>query len=646
MLRQLALFSTAGILAYGAFMAWENKASFSEWFEDRSDSDLHDFRAAQLAFEQHNYDEVIALAQKHVGEIEKQTPAGQRWLHLIISAAAESKNSPFLITLFEYSPLAFSYNERASLIAANGYLVAGGLQNYEGIRSLWVGREQHFSEWYLLDVDKKLQEGRRGEAVEMLRSKRFDNGVADARRSIRLAALLVMEDPKNAWEALKEAEKSDPSNSDVYLYKGRLLNTINRPDLAINEYLEAVKYDPRNVHLWELLGDQYLTNGQIPNAIDAYSKGLSDGKSDQLWLKTYFWTKVAYPKAITWSLIPLPHSHQEELIEYYLRLPQKNYWDSTTAQLFINEEESIQSEPTAYWLSLLGLLQQGNTAKAADLLNQSTTAGSLNPALHNGLKQLIAIRQDDKTLVPYSEPVSGNFLEFLNRPADAWPQWVIDIAQSEHAYGLALLEADWLNSGLNLLSTQSLPDSRPDELVFEVLKAYQTIDDHPNRAIAYGLGQKKTPGLTLYIAQLYADQQQIPEAIALLANIPTTSTEGVLAKEKLLSLYTSENDWESAKELVEKVPALEKTTLGREVLAKQALEDGDFSLAAKIYTSIIEQSADAKGFLARKAYNEKDYSKAKKLTEQLIQQYPDSVVLKENLKKILQEQKNQKKQDS
>lgn len=641
MKRQFAALCLIGVAAYGTYAIWDNQETISYWFESQTDREVQDYKKAQTALAKDDYEEVFALAIPYAAEMDQQTPAGQRWLNLLIRTAEQSKNMPRLVLLYEYNPQVFTSHEKASLLAANGYLVASAPESYDSIRSLWLGREGLPTDWYLLDVDRMLQEGKRSEALDMLRSKRFESGKADARRSIRLAALVVMEDPKHAWEALKDAEQKDPTNSDVYLYKGRLLQSINRHDLAINEYLDAVKYSPQNPHLWELLGDQYLAIGQNKEAIDAYRAGLNKGNSTSLWLKTYFWTKVAYPKNLSWSTIPIPPSDKEPLLEYYLQLPEARYWGIAGAHPLVQENRYISSEPTAFWLRLLGDLQDKNFAHATVLLEQQNSqAFSWQPSLFEGLRTIAALQKEKPAFTPNADPQAGNFLDFLNKPMHTWPQWVYDLAQTKDAYPIALIEAGWLNSGLQLLSTGPLPDSRPDALVVEIMEAYQTLDGQPKRAIAYGLNQKRTGGLTLTLAQLYYDNLQTKEAINLLRKVPEDNPFALQVQEKLLHLYLSENEWEEAKRLVEKSPNLEKTVQGKEVLAKQALEEGDISLAAKLYSSIVEQSADAKGFLARKAFNDKDYTRAKLLTEQLIQLYPESVVLKENLKKILQEQEN------
>lgn len=639
--RLLAFIFIGTIFILGIYTFSDEWKSLIPSYRTEADQERNDFRKAEAAMARGEYEEVLVLSEPYLTAIEQQTPVGQQWLSLLIQASTESKNLTQLTMLFEHSPNGFSSNEKASLIVANGYLVSGNSHNFEVIRALWRGRETKTNDWSLLDVDKKLIDGKRAEAIAILRSSRFE-GKDDARRSIRLATILVMEDPKKAWESLLEAEKSDPTNSDIYLYKGRLLSGLGKHDLAIQQYLIALKYNSQNPFLWELLGDQYISIGDIDKGLDAYQNGIKQNGQQSLWLKTLFWTKAALPKEIKWTAAPIPPGKLEPLIQYYLKLGPKEFWDSTSFNTISNGSTYLKTQQSAYLLYLLKLLEEGDESQIATLLSHDPFVNdSWNPKLMQALRELndYRIRQKQPLDQSYDAyQVSSSFLETLNTPTDNWPQWAHDLASSPDAYAVVLIQAGWSKSGLELLSDKALPPSRPDRTVLDIMSAYQTIDGSSKRALSYALSQERTPTLSMEIARIYLEQQQTQKAVQVLNQTSHDSNEGFSAKEMLLELYLAQGEWKQAALLIHDVPPLAETVQGKEVLAKQALEIGDLSTASKIYNNIVEQSAEAKSFLARKAYNEKDYNTAKKLTEQLIHLHPDSTVLRENLQKIIQEQ--------
>ena len=73
-----------------------------------------------------------------------------------------------------------------------------------------------------------------------------------------------------------------------------------------------------------------------------------------------------------------------------------------------------------------------------------------------------------------------------------------------------------------------------------------------------------------------------------------------------------------------------------------ALLENDQLLADKLYSDIEKESTEAKSYLARKAFTEKNWKRAQELTESLLKLYPNNELLRDNYKKIMEEQQKQK----
>ncbi len=105
----------------------------------------------------------------------------------------------------------------------------------------------------------------------------------------------------------------------------------------------------------------------------------------------------------------------------------------------------------------------------------------------------------------------------------------------------------------------------------------------------------------------------------------------------LMSLiYIDKGQLKEAKDTISNNPQLFKDVLGKETLARIALIEGNNDRAYEIYSSIEKDSSEAKSYLAKKAFSEKDWKKARELTESLIQEYPNNLMIRANLEKIIE----------
>ena len=114
--------------------------------------------------------------------------------------------------------------------------------------------------------------------------------------------------------------------------------------------------------------------------------------------------------------------------------------------------------------------------------------------------------------------------------------------------------------------------------------------------------------------------------------------EGALAAWVLGKHALDKGDYTTARRIVANCSQLAMNTLGREIMARAMQMEGKEEEAAKLYSAIEIESAEAKMFLARRAISRKNWKEARRLTQLLLLQYPDTKLLQAQLQAIGTEQ--------
>ena len=133
-----------------------------------------DFNTAKGLIADSNPQAAIKIIEKYKTEMESLSENGSEWLNLFIQALKESRDIDQLVLVFEFHPEAFKKNETGALLIQRYYLVNGKISDYMKVRSLWEGQETKKGSWFALDADQLLLEGRRDEAIELLKSTSFE----------------------------------------------------------------------------------------------------------------------------------------------------------------------------------------------------------------------------------------------------------------------------------------------------------------------------------------------------------------------------------------------------------------------------------------------------------------------------------------
>jgi thioredoxin-like negative regulator of GroEL len=627
-----------------------------------------DLKEAQKLLDEGKPTEALAIINRYAWEIEQNVATSQQWLKLLIKASTETEDIVQLVGLYQYFPAAFQNDEKASLYAADAYILSGKSKEYEAVRDKWKGRETLIDSWFDLDVDKLLLDGKRKEAIDMLKSKTFE-GKADTGRLIRLALLSVSENPKQAWDYLSQAYAKDPQNPSIRSYRAKILEAFGKNSLALTEYIAAVRTAPRNIYLRDQLAQFFIRHQNYVEAMQVLVQSLNPPSLDFIWMETFFWNKVAIPINFDWKKATPPQGKMLPFVNYLINLPSDEFWDAKSFDQIPNSSVYLKTQQSTFWLRLLDALKHEREQEAFNLLKYNLFRTiSWAPHLERALKRILAYRlngtfsYDPLALVnktPENEIESKQdalkqlhpyfaTLEELAQPLKAGekpkviPDDLKNLLKSRDAFAAAFLAEGWFEAAIQLNSYDVVPADFPDWVSLGFSEAMRTTRGNL-AALKFASIQHPTPTLTLLIGEIYIAGGDLQAGIEHLSGLVKNQDEVGYRAAWVLSLaYLQQKEYEKARQTVMANQKLNDSKLGKETLARIALSEGKEDEAYQLYTSIQDQSVEAKSFLARKAYDEKNWSKARELTEDLLREYPTSTVLQENLKKIMEEEKSQK----
>lgn len=644
-----------------------NKAPVSH---DRATEEAEISKAQQL-MSSGKVEDALAIIHNYEDQINPKTDLGRQWLDLLIESSMKTANFSQLILLYEAYPRAFDNNERAILMVADGYILAKRPQDYREIKNNWKDKATQQEMWVALDADALLLEGKKLEALSLLKGSKFE-GKKDVDRLVRLALLYVVDNPKMAWDYLAEAYTIDPQNPDIITYRGKLLESLGKDSLALYEYLAAIQAAPENMFLRDQLAEFYMRRNQGALALSVWLETLSRPSLDLIWLKALFWSKVLTPVNFDWAKAVPPTGSDKAFIQYLIALPAGTYWDEAAFEKLPNSKKFLSNLQITFWLRLIQALKDNNDKEALSLLKFNAFAGQLlNPQLEKALKQIVSYRKNgvlNLGMVPINttneQPKkhekndsttdlskgSQSFFDLLNSYADKeseesshqqLPQDLKDLLSSKEVFSATFLAAGWLEAALQLQKETVIPANFPEWIPYGITQALRTNRSSAD-ALAFALKQHKTPSLSILIGELYIADKKPDEALVVLKPFLDDQTDiGYRATWLTSVIYVDKQDFAKAKEIIESRPKLAEDPLGKEALARIALLQGNTELADQLYTQLQDQSPEAMSYLARKAYADKDWKRAQTLTEQLLLMFPDSPILRDNLSRIVEEQKTE-----
>lgn len=628
------------VLTVGGGIFWQNQKEAA--LAAKALEETQDFQLANLYVSERKWSEALPLILRHQHDIELFSTSGVQWLDLLIKVSRAQGNISQLMVLYRAFPSAFDNNEEASLMVAESYLADKNDQEFNHIRDSWRGRELELEKWTLLDTRQLIQKHKYSEAISHLSTSSFENLSHEIERLTQLALLHQKnQDTHEAWTVLTQAYRLDPHNAEIRSYRGRILESLGKNHLALNEYLAALEPNPENIYLIDQVAEFHLRQKEFSEAVAMWVQALNFPSLDHIWLKALFWNRVATPANFAWNVHKFPKTSLMPLIEYLSNLPDGKFWDYAVFDKIPDNQRYLFEQQATYWFQLLQLLKEGQELEALTLIQESPFKGiSWDPLLEQALYQMIAYRQNLPLETWGIEDNQPTILDEINHyasqqvPLIDLPQQLRRIIQSDEAFTAALLVAGWKEAALQLQKGTSLSPDLPDWISYEIAQAYW--ENHGSEAaLKYAIQQKQIPEMSLMIADLLVQQNKLDDAEDHLKGMIYGQDDYALEAALMLSeLYMLKGEYNEAKILIQQRHDLAQSVPGKEILAKVALKEGNVLLADSLYLSIESDSLEAQNYLVRQAMREKDWKKAMELTLKLLVESPSNPYLLGNLQKI------------
>lgn len=507
------------------------------------------------------------------------------------------------------------------------------------------------------EVQAYLNEGETNKAITLLQTNHF-RGRDETERLVRLAALLVVEDPSQAWSYLAEAASKDPANADIRTFKASLEETLHHNQSAQSSYITAIQNDTENPYRRELLADFYLRTEQYPQALEILQDSLSAPSLDSIWLKAWFWSHITRPTIHLGSAQEIPAGSLHDLAAYLFNLPLGILWDQQAFETLADHQSYATTRQETFWLQLLAALKAGEEEKALQLLNANPFQYvSWAPELEKGLKTLIHYRHAYNSSLNRTIVATSPLLEKIESPqqllhalaslsetdpahlSSAVPYQMQPYLLSQEAFAIPFLAVGWTEAALQLHALGKFPDTFPEWTTEAITQALKQNRDRKT-ALSFAQTQQSTASLSLLAAEIALEANEEQIAFNYLRALYTQKSASGQRAALLLAQFLFDHDNpQDAKKALQAQPALGKELAAQELLARIALAEKDLKKAYSIYLSIENESLEAKSFLARKAFVDKEWTRARQLTESLLKEYPNHPVLTGNLEKIIAEER-------
>ncbi len=605
------------------------------------------------------------------------SPADQQQrLSLQVRAYTAARDIAPLLAIYQAHPDAILAHQPTSLLLARHFLATSQHRDIAALRTPWCAQPENLPTWLLFDADALLGQGKRDEALALLKSTPL-TGSDEALRRVRLALLFAnTPDYTAAWNELAAAERADTHNPDVRAFRAQILEAAGKLPLARVEYVAAQLAEPKNPLWRDQLASFYLRTHQLDLAQDTWVQAQAETPLDTIALKTAFWSQVLSPRpkaavsssadAASTSIFNPPSSLNSPLGALAAYIRQHPTWsDSETRQL--RRIEHLQAQhPEVLWLRVIAALRHADYPQAYELLQHNHhKIASLSAPLENALLRTLAWRLEARLTPPSLKLASETennqqptviphpFFRALDAAQQAQntsplPPDLQRLLESPHAFAAAFLAAGWREAALTLLpqsetALQPVPTAPDLPAWFPYGIAVCLRENRsPQAALDYLATQPPSPELAVLAAENHLALDHPDLARPLLAALATTDSDpGYRAAWLLANLQLIEHHPDQATTTVQNSPALRATTLGQELLATAALTAKNEPEAAAIYQTIAKHSIEARTYLARRAFQTKDYPTAERLTQELLTLMPDQLQLRANLVAILDAKKSQ-----
>jgi predicted Zn-dependent protease len=659
----IAVLAVLCLLALGVmYYSWPKiKRHYTELSKPSPEQEAKDLETLQKLLSEQKWEEAQTLIRKYDANINNTTPEGKKWLEGLVIVSENLSDARQIDVIHQYYPVILEGREMSAILLGNLFIVQKKNDEFDKLRKEWVGKETKEIGWLQLDVGRLMEEEETDNAINLIKSKKFE-GKDEVVRLEMLAAVLTQKNPQEAWETLNKAIDLDPENASLRVFRGRLLEAASKPSFALSEYIASVQLQPDSLVLKDQLAEFFIRVFQYPSAMDIWKTMIEDNKfSDIILLKSWFWSHMTFPMAIDWEKLKVPTGGPlEPYVSYVLNLQKDRFWDTKEFDQIPNRNKYLKTQQSSYWMRLVEFLRVRDEKSALELVEGNLFKDNLyNPELNQLIHRILAYRKTGslalkQATIPVILPPDKDMYTFyiqVEVAAEAHakdpegyviPKAVEEILKSNDAFSIAFLAAGWNEAALALQTIGILPETFPDWV--GVTYTYAISQNRGiDKALLYASKQKKTDLLMLMVGKLYAANKEQDKALAVLE--PLTKLKNNLGQQALwltVGLYADKKDYIKAKSILAENPNMEKSDVGQEILARIALIQGDQKGAEKIYFALKDRSTEAKSYFAHQAFKNKDWEEARRLTIEILQQSPTDITARQNLYKIMEEEKKAK----
>lgn len=627
----------------GAYWRWGDRLN--------QNSEAADYEKAKALLTMGEPREAAVIIDKYKGTFTSEPPKrGIDWLPLAAEAMIKANDATDLSRLWENYPRMVGDNEAMALAISGGLIASRQLGKFGALRKEWQAKHHNETAWFALDADALISQGKRKEAIQLLESRSFE-GPDDSLRLVRLAILKASENLQTSWQLLETALIKDPKNSTILSYRGQIMEMLKQPGLARHEYNRAIQTNPKNVFLYDQLAQFYNRWGQFHEALRTWEKALAIPNNAFIWLRVLFWSRVATPIQIDWKQLPPPKGILKPLIDYLLALPNGVFWDEKAFEKLPNSQNYLKSYQEIFWLRLTDTLMRKQEDQAMDMLTHNLYAHqSWAPDLTRALQQILSYRRygvlniDSPPLNASESPrFQHSFFSQLEElaqesaegvPAQNVPREMDALLSGPYAFPAAYLASGWFQAALSFGQPSTLPNNLPPWVAYAYAQAIRMIQG-PLEAMKFITLQKVTPLTQLLLGELMLQTESLDAGLDQLKDLAKEDSDVGFRAAWLSALALAEkHQFMEAKAVVADNPRLRDTVAGKEILGKIALAENNQTQADQIYSSILEDSAEAQWYLAQRAYRESNFERAQALLEQLMIRFPDNQTLANELDKV------------
>jgi hypothetical protein len=574
--------------------------------------------------------------------------ASQDSLDLLVKIYTQKNDKKTLASIFEYSKDPFLQNEKALLLAAQYTLENHLIDQYTVLRNFSRGFEENETAWFFLDADALALKGKKQEASLFLSSQTL-KGEEEISRLLRLSMLFTEEDPKKSLKILTEASKKDPKNPLIASSKAHLLEKMGSLDAARSEYELALKLSQNGFEEDQEYIAFLLRQKEFAKAVPRIFSNLNPYSPKEFWYKALFLNKVTTE---TTPLQNLEAISKDPYANYLISLKKEELWNKKKFLELENSDEILRKEPTAFWLRLLSALKQENFKEAWIILQTPPkTLDDEGVSLAKAFKDLLAFRgfgtatyEEISTLLTTKDFTEAQGLKTLlqhlaksSLPGESPIETTDELdlfLDSQEVIAAVLLNEGWYEAAIQIYPFEKTTEEAPSFVIEKMITAIET---NRNSAKALEFAAYHHPKYPLFdqakaVLARAQDSERDLDKIKLL--LKENSEESLLTSKFLIDLYLNDKDYAKAKKVIEENPKLYAMPLGKEMLARISLKEGNDAKAHELYQAILKESVEAKSFLAKKAFKEKNWKIAHQLTLELLKEYPDNKTLLENLQAI------------